>query len=228
MAEILVVDDQEAIREGLATLLSCEGYDVRTAADGAAALEQVRARRPDLVLLDVMMPRKNGFAVCTELRQVDAELPVVFLTARGEDVDVLRGFGCGADDYVSKTTAQPQLLARIAAVLRRSARASDEMARGGGFHFGEWRVDVETLQLVSPKGARENLTVREVELLRYFRSHCGEVVSRDFLITRFWGIDFDGDESTLSVAMSRLRGKLGASGARLQTVYGHGYRFAMP
>jgi len=223
MAEILVVEDEKGIREGLAELLECEGYEVRQASDGVEALECYRARRPDLMLLDIVMPKKNGLAVCTEIRAHDKETPILFLTARASEADIVGGFARGADDYMAKTIPSSEKLARIAAVLRRSQRAPQ---RGDEcFSICGCRVNCMTLELERPSGERERLTLREVEMLRCFRVHCGEALSRDYLITRFWGLAFDGNEKTLSVAVSRLREKLGPAGASIRTVVGAGYMF---
>ena len=223
MPEILVVEDETGIREGLAELLECEGYGVRQAANGVEALEEYRRRRPDLILLDIVMPRKNGLAVCSEIRANDREMPILFLTARSSEVDIVRGFASGADDYMSKTIPSSEKLARIAAVLRRSRwNPSDP---DSSFIFGGWLVNGVTLEMEGPSGARERLTLREVEMLRCFHCHRGEVLTRDFLVTRFWGLSFDGNEATLSVAISRLREKLGPSGSCIRTVFGTGYSF---
>ncbi len=222
-AEILLVEDEPAIREGLAVLLESEGYVVRTAEDGARALELFRMRRPALVLLDVMMPRKNGYVVCEEIRVADKGVPIIFLTAKDGDADELRGLTLGADDYISKTASHPVLLARIAAVLNRASRGSESSV--GDFDFGSWRVDVVRFCLTAPGRASVSLLLREVEMLRMFRSHPGEVFSRDHLLTRFWGMDYDGNEAALSTAISRLREKLGEDGERIESIYGQGYRY---
>lgn len=229
--EILVVEDADSIREGLALLLEGEGYAVRTAPDGEAALAAFRERRPSIVLLDVMMPGVNGYAVCREIRKTDPSTPVVFLTARDGDADELRGMEAGADDYVPKTASEPVLLAHIAAAARRIERRAatapcDDAAAAAddGFAFGEWKVDAQGCRLLSASGAQVELTLKEVEILRWFRTHPNEVFSRDFLVTRFWGLDFEGDDSALTTALSRLRDKLGRSGALIETVYGRGYR----
>lgn len=229
--EILVVEDADAIREGLALLLEGEGYAVRTAPDGEAALAAFRERRPSIVLLDVMMPGVNGYAVCREIRKADDSTPVIFLTARDGDADELRGMEAGADDYVPKTASESVLLAHIAAAARRLERRvsradGDGTASDDGFAFGEWKVDALGCRLLSADGEQVELTLKEVEVLRWFRTHPDEVFSRDFLVTRFWGLDFDGDDSALTTALSRLRDKLGRSGAMIETVYGRGYRFA--
>lgn len=227
LTEILLAEDEASIREGLAVLFEGENYAVRAAADGAAALALFRARRPDLVLLDVMMPGMNGYAVCSEIRARDAAVPILFLTAKAGDMDELRGLSLGADDYVSKTSSPQVLLARIARVLRR-ARAVREDAPGGGFTFAGWRVDTARLRLTSSAGPGPELSLREVELMRLLVRHPDEVFSRDALVTRFWGADFEGNESTLSAAIKRLRGKLGAGAACLEAVRGCGYRYREP
>jgi len=223
MAEILVVEDEPGIREGLAELLECEGYKVRQAADGVEALESYRRKRPDLMLLDVVMPKKNGLAVCSEIRACDKEMPILFLTARASEADIVGGFARGADDYMAKTIPSSEKLARIAAVLRRSRWTPSD--GDASFVFSGCRVNCITLELEKPIGGRERLTLREVEMLRCFHDHRGEVLSRDFLITRFWGLGFEGTEKTLSVAISRLREKLGTAGASIRTIMGAGYSY---
>ncbi|MBQ6136113.1 MAG: response regulator transcription factor [Kiritimatiellae bacterium] len=218
--EILVADDERVMREALARVLGGEGYSVRTASGGDAALAEFRRRRPDLVLLDVMMPGKGGFDACREIRREDPDVPVLFLTAKDGDETELAGLGLGADDFVSKSASERVLLARIALALRR--RNPD----GGGspFRFGRWAVDPRALSMESG-GESAALSVREVEMLRLFASHPGEVFSRDFLLTRFWGVDFDGTDGALSMAIARLRGKLGADGRGIRGVRGGGYAY---
>lgn len=223
--EILLAEDEPVIREGLVVLLESEGYVVRAAADGDEALKLFGARRPDLVILDVMMPKRNGYMVCTEIRKVDASIPVLFLTAKAGDLDELRGLSLGADDYISKTVSQPVLLARIAAVARRVRMAQDAAASGGTFRAGTWTVDAVSCCLVGADGQRLELSLREVELLRFLVEHPNETLTRDFLVTKLWGLDYEGDENALSVAVCRLREKLGPSGDLIQTVHRKGYRY---
>ena len=224
-AEILLAEDDAALREGLALLLEGEGYVVRAAADGEQALELFRARRPDLVLLDVMMPKRNGYGVCAAIRAQDATVPILFLTAKDGEGDELCGLSVGADDYVSKTAPRALLLARLAAAARR-ARAVPPGARedAARFRVGDWEVDAVGCRLVARSGRQVDLSLREVEVLRHFAAHPNETVARDFLIAKFWGLDYDGDENALSVFLHRLRGKLGPSGERIQTLHRRGYR----
>lgn len=224
--EILIAEDEPVIREGLVELLQSEGYVVRAAVDGVQALEMFHERHPDVVLLDAMMPRKNGYVVCSEIRAVDASLPILFLTAKDGDADELRGLALGADDYVSKTTSLAILLARVAAVVRRAQIRTATGASNGHFRIGCWDVDAVNCMLVSESGERRELSFREVELLRFLVRHPGETHSRDSLLTKFWGRDFDGDENVLSVTVCRLREKLGPSGDCIQTLHRKGYRYS--
>ena len=222
--EILLADDDDAIRTGLALVLEGEGYLVRAVADGDAALDSFRAHRPDLVLLDVMMPKRNGYSVCTEIRKIDAAVPILFLTARDDDAAELRGLTLGADDYMSKTISEPVMLARIAARLARARAAADETPNGT-FAFADCTIDTLRSRLQRPDGTAFDLSLREIEILRYLQAHPDEIFSRDALLTRFWGLDFDGNENALAAAVARLRTKLGAAGAHLEAVYGQGYRY---
>lgn len=220
--EILVAEDSATVLEGLVLLLESEGYVVRAVADGVAALSAYRQKRPDLLLLDVMMPKKSGYAVCEEIRQTDKETPIIFLTAKDGDVDEFRGLSLGADDYVSKTASDAVLMKRIALAARRVPAEDD----AGVFTFGRWRVEAQNARLVSETdGTAVELSLKEVEMLRLFHTHPDELLSRDYLLTKFWGRDYAGNESALSVMMSRLREKLGASGSLITTVFGKGYRF---
>ncbi len=219
--EILVADDEQSIREGLGALLESEGYRVRMASDGVEALRMCEERRPDLLLLDVMMPCLGGYAVCERLRRSDASLPIVFLTAKDSDVDELRGLSAGADDYIPKTAPEAIKLARIAAVLRRAAYAAPV-----SFMFGSRRVDAAQMRIVAQDGSSCDVSQRELAILRFLISHPGEVFSRDFLLTKFWGVDFDGGDSALTVALHRLREKLGGDATLLETVARQGYRYS--
>ena len=193
----------------------------RAAKNGAEALRLHRERRPDLMLLDVMMPKMSGYEVCETVRRTDTETPVLFLTALDSDRDELRGLDAGADVYISKTVSDDVLLARIAAAIRR--RRHDEPT--GVFDFADWQVDPAKLSMRRKTGDAVVLTEREVALLRWFAMHPDEVFSRDFLFTRFWGVGFGGSENTLTVALFRLRTKLGESATAFAAVRGSGYVF---
>jgi len=216
-AEILLADDERVIRESLHGLLEDHGYVVRCASDGDRALSLYREHRPDLLLLDVMMPRMGGYAVCEAVRREDIDTPVVFLTALDSDEHELRGLGLGADAYISKTVSEEVLLARIAAALRRNA------ASPSGFSVGGWHVDPLKMSMHKPSGETVALGDRELAILRTFALHPGEVMSRDMLLTRF--CDATSGESALTVAISRLRDKLGNTGACIRSVRGVGYAY---
>ena len=219
--EILLADDDRPIRKALTALLEENGYAVRVARDGVEALEMYRARRPDLLLLDVMMPRRDGFAVCEEIRLSDDETPILFLTALEDETGELRGLSVGCDAYVSKTVSNDVLLAHVSVALRRwKAKAPSE-----SFDFAGCRVDPRRLSARVPSGDEVALNEREVALLRWFSRYPGEVYSRDFLVTRFWNGDLELADNTLSTTMHRLRDKLGPAGAALKTVRGSGYSY---
>ena len=222
--DILLADDERAVRDPLAALLRGAGYDVRTARDGAAALAAFRERTPDLALLDVMMPKMDGFAVCRAIRETDAATPVLFLTALSSDADHLRGLGAGADDYLFKSAPPAILLARVAAALRRASAAS----ASGDFSFGGWRADAARLELHRPSGERLRVSGRELALLRLFAEHPREVLARDWLLDRLWDDARDVSDNLLSVTVCLLREKLGAEGAAIRTVRSAGYAFRPP
>ncbi len=220
--KILLVDDDPTLLDTLAFNLRHAGYRVVTAPDGAAALEQATAEKPDLVILDLMLPELDGLTVCRSLRQA-SEVPILILTARTGELDKIVGLESGADDYLTKPFSLGELQARIRALLRRAGpRASGE----------EIRSDDLTLHLVSRRafiGDKELLlTPREFSLLAELMRHQGAVLTRDLLLTRIWGYDFYGDTRTVDVHVRWLREKIEAdpsNPARIVTVRGIGYRF---
>ncbi len=228
MSCILVAEDDPAIREGLVATLESDGHEVRTARDGAEALALYAERRPDLLLLDIMMPKKSGFEVCAEIRRTDASLPILFLTAKAGEEDAVLGLGLGADDYIVKPFGVRELLARVAAALRRAAVAPErEAAPDSGadsFPFGTRTVDSGRYALRAPDGAEESLTERELGLLRLFAAHPGEVLTRDRLLDELWGVRYLGTTRTLDQHIAQLRRKLGPDAALIETVHGVGYR----
>lgn len=221
--EILLAEDNTAIREGLVALLESEGYAVRAAADGTAAVDLYYAKKPDLILLDVAMPKRSGYSVCETIRKTDKLTPILFLTAKDGDMDELRGLSLGADDYISKTASEQIILARIAAAARRVMPDTDE--KPGVFKLGNSIIDGNNSRVTNPSGRRFDLSTNELHILRLFSENLDELLTRDYLITQVWGVDGDCDESTLTVFMSRLREKLGTDGSCIQTVYGQGYRY---
>lgn len=229
-ARLLIAEDDTDIRQGLCDLLEGEGYVVVPAADGPQALKLAGQEKIDLYLLDVMMPGKNGYDVCRELRRRDQRTPVLFLTAKGEEIDKVVGLELGADDYVTKPFGVHELLARIGALLRRAKRGAAEETVGVGdtLRFGAAMVDRKTYS-VRLAGRESPLTPREMKLLEAFAAHPGVALSRDQLLNAAWGIDYLGTTRTLDQHVAQLRKKIEVDPEEpkvLLTVHGVGYRFA--
>lgn len=224
MSTILLAEDDAPIREGLVLTLKSEGYAVRAAANGAEALALFAEARPDLLLLDVMMPKKSGWDVCAEVRRADPSVPILFLTAKAEERDKVLGLGLGADDYIVKPFGVPELLARVAAALRRAAAAPPPIARDEPFAVAGARVDPRALRLVDAAGRTSDITSRELALLRLFAARPGEALPRDRLLNEGWGVDYLGTTRTLDQLIVKLRRKLGPDASALETIHGVGYR----
>ncbi|RIK91108.1 MAG: DNA-binding response regulator [Proteobacteria bacterium] len=223
-ARILVVEDELAIQRGLCDVLAYRGHAPTGVADGETGLREALRGGFDLVLLDVMLPGRSGFDVCEALRAHDPRLPILMLTARGAEDDVLRGFRCGSDDYVTKPFSVAELLARIEALLRRSARG--ERPAPPPFAFGAWRVEPERLA-AHCDGASVELSRREIEILALLVRERGRIVSRRLLLAEVWGMGAPERVETRTVDMhiAKLRKKLGDDGRRgIETVRGEGYR----
>ena len=218
---VLIADDEVRLLRALKDLLSARGFYVLTAENGREALELYERwkERVDLVLLDVMMPERDGFSVLLELREQRPQTPVILLTARGEEYDQLQGFRSGADDYIPKPFSTDLLLARMEAVLRRSGRERPEEIRAGGIVLlpGQRRVEAG--------GQPVELTRREFDLLHCFLCNQRRTLSREQLLNLVWGYDYEGDERTVDTHVKNLRSKLGPCGGCIQTVYRVGYRF---
>ena len=225
MAEILIVDDERMMRDPLGKVLAGEGYAVRTARDGEEALRKIAEKRPDLVLLDVMMPKLNGFRCCEEIRRTDALLPVIFLTAKDAEADQVRGMGLGADDYISKTASDAVLFARIARALARVANLGESTQKAGGNFIRLGKIGVDTgTGLVSEAGVEiARLTRTELDLLKFFAAHRGEPFVTDDLITELRGNGCECEDTMLHVHVYNLRGKLGSSAGLLVNRRGIGY-----
>ncbi len=225
VAKILVVDDEPNIREVVGLYLRRDGHAVVSAADGEEALEVYRRTRPDLVVLDLMLPKVSGLEVCRRI-QVERRVPLIMLTARGEEEDRIVGLGLGADDYVIKPFSPRELAARVGAVLRRTGETT-EPAAGSAIAFDDLRIDPATRE-VTIRDEPVTLTAREFDLLHHMASHPRRVFTRDQLMEAVWGYAVSADTSTITVHVRRLREKLETDPARpryLQTVWGVGYRF---
>jgi DNA-binding response OmpR family regulator len=228
---VLVVDDEPTIVDVVSRYLARAGFSAREAFDGPGALEAVRRERPDLVVLDVMLPGFDGIEVMRRLHEAPGEpVPVILLTARAEESDRLIGLRRGADDYVVKPFSPAELVARVEAVLRRAARGGgggDGEADLAPIEHGPLRID-QAARTVALDGEQLALTQREYELLRFLAARPGRVFSRDQLMEEVWGYDFYTDTSTVTVHVRRLRAKLEPDPANprfIETVWGVGYRF---
>ena len=226
--KILVVEDDAAILSGLVDLLDGEGFEVCSAVDGNQALHVYQAEKPDLILLDIMIPEKSGYDVCKQIRRQDSLTPIVMLTAKGEEVDKVVGLEIGADDYIVKPFGVNELLARVRAVLRRSrARVATRRRDDRPIVFGKVRIDPKTLK--GTRGKKEfSVTLREVHLMQFFSDHDGEVVDRSLILDEVWGMKYQGTTRTLDQHVAKLRQKIEQDASdpkHIITVHGVGYRF---
>jgi two-component system alkaline phosphatase synthesis response regulator PhoP len=224
MARILIVDDEPEMVRGLEDNLRFEGYQTSSAANGQDALALAQSDAPDLILLDIMMPRMSGWDVCRALREKGIEAPIIMLTARGEEVDRVRGLELGADDYVTKPFSLRELLARVRAVLRRPG----PRGRFDEFTFGDVRIRPRVRQ-VFKAGKEIRLTRKEFDLLVFLVAHRGEVITRERLLDEVWGYERFPTTRTVDTHILRLRKKFEADADRpvwILTLHGHGYKFA--
>jgi DNA-binding response OmpR family regulator len=224
MPRVLIVEDEEAMAVALKDGFEYEGYEVLLARDGAAGLSLARTGRPDLMILDVMLPRLSGHDVCRELRKGGSALPIIMLTARGQEIDKVLGLKLGADDYVTKPFGFLELAARAEALLR---RASGSVPGAEEFRFGD--VVVHFGRAEARKGDRDlPLTARELRLLRFFLEHRGRVVTRDQILDEVWDYERAPFTRTVDMHVAKLRRKIEDDPARprfLLTVHGLGYKF---
>src|SRR5215211_2002152 len=227
MPTILLVEDETTLSETLRYNLEREGYTVLVAGDGVQGLDLARRERPDLVILDIMLPRLDGFSVCRILRQ-ESDVPILMLTARQDEVDRIAGLELGADDYVSKPFSLGELLARVRAIMRRTDRKLSDNREV--LDAGMLRVDTGSRR-VWRDGAEVTLSQKEFDLLTCLIRNRGLALTRDVLLERVWGYDFLGDSRTVDVHIRWLREKVEPDPSRpiyIQTVRGVGYRFEIP
>jgi DNA-binding response OmpR family regulator len=223
MPTVLVVDDEPTIREVVATYLRRDGYRMLEAGDGNRARELIERETPDLVVLDLMLPGTDGLALCRWIRS-RSELPVIMLTARGEEADRIVGLELGADDYVTKPFSPRELAARVRTVLR---RASPPVLRDARLEFGDLALDASTREVMKD-GKQVRLTAKEFDLLWFLSTNRRHVFSRDQLMDRVWGYEAARDTGTVTVHIRRLREKIESDPSNpryLETVWGVGYRF---
>ena len=220
---VLVVEDDRNIAELLQMYLEKEGYAVTTALDGGQGLTKFRAIKPDLVLLDVMMPVMDGWAVCRAIRS-ESQTPVIMLTAKSETDDKVQGLKTGADDYITKPFEMKEVLARMEAVLRRSSLSTEKKSRR--LAFDKLIIDMDAFEL-TVDGRKVDIPPKEMELLFYLASSPNRVYTRNQLLDEVWGFDYFGDSRTVDVHVKRLREKLEGVSQQwcLKTVWGVGYKF---
>jgi two-component system response regulator RegX3 len=227
---VLLVEDEHSFVEALTVGLKREGFRVQVAQDGAEALDLFDAVRPDLVLLDVMLPKVSGIDVCRELRR-RSQVPIIMVTAKGSEIDTVVGLEVGADDYVTKPYRLRELVARMRAVLRRrSADVTTTTSAGDVLEAGDVRLDPERHE-VEVRGQQVRLPLKEFELLEILLANAGRVLPRETLIDRVWGADYVGDTKTLDVHIKRLRTKVEDDPSlptRIVTIRGLGYKYDTP
>ncbi|GAB4448417.1 MAG: response regulator transcription factor [Anaerolineales bacterium] len=230
---ILIVEDEPALRDTLAYNLKKDGFTVEAVGDGRAALESARTLKPDLIILDIMLPELDGFEVARILRK-EMSTPILMLTARDDEIDRVVGLEVGADDYLTKPFSMRELMARVKAQLRRTRLLQEEMAKSGALQtkqekltFGDLVINL-TRREVTLRGEPIPLKPKEYDLLEFFARHKGQMLSREFILERVWGWDYIGDSRTVDVHVRWLRQKIeedASSPKRIITVRGGGYRF---
>ncbi|HYU79235.1 MAG TPA: response regulator transcription factor [Vicinamibacterales bacterium] len=226
MKRILVIEDEPQMLLGLRDNLELEGYEVQTAADGDDGLAKASSFNPDLVILDVMLPKKNGFDVCRELRSRSSSLPIVMLTARSAETDKVLGLELGADDYVTKPFSITELLARVRAVLRR-AGAQKPLSSTDFARIGDIEIDFKLHQARRGR-QRIEFTAREFDLLKYFVQHIGQVVTREQILNEVWGYEEFPTTRTIDNFVAKLRQKIEHAPhapEHILTIHGSGYKF---
>lgn len=233
--KLFIVEDDPGIRFGLLEIFTAESYRVAACDRGDEAEARIAEELPDLILLDVMLPGKNGYEICRDLRRRGCQVPILMLTAKGQEIDKVVGFDTGADDYVTKPFGVRELVARVQALLRRCERTGNGASPGSadgagpapGFRVGEARVDPGTWEILRPDGSVDRLTPKEMELLKYFHRQRGRVLSRDAILDAVWGVRYFGTTRTLDQCVAQLRKKIGDAGPNprfLKTVHGVGYK----
>jgi DNA-binding response OmpR family regulator len=222
MSQILVVEDDPDIAELIGHYLEKAGHSVEVLASGAAVMPSVRRRPPDLVVLDLMLPELDGLMICQAMRTEPktAAIPIIMVTARGEEADRITGLELGADDYVTKPFSPKELAARVTALLRRTARP---VPAGGVLRYGPITIDAER-HSVTVAGEEVRLTAKEFLLLQYLLQHRGRVLSRDLLLTDVWGYQYTGGTRTVDVHIRRLREKMPVLADAIETVKQFGYK----
>jgi DNA-binding response OmpR family regulator len=227
--KILIVEDDPHILLGLEEVLKSDGFEVVSCKRGDQAIDAVSRQKPALVVLDVMLPGLSGYDVCKQIRERNKSILVLMLTAKSQEIDKVVGLDLGADDYVTKPFGVSELLARVHALLRRGGRNDVPSGDESAFQIGPATIDPRTFQLKRGKVVEE-LTAKEIKLLRLFHAHAGEVLSRDRLLNEVWGYNYYGTTRTLDQVIVQLRKKLGDNGSEprhVLTVHGVGYKLVI-
>ncbi|MDD2968998.1 MAG: response regulator transcription factor [Lachnospiraceae bacterium] len=227
MAEhkVLIIDDEPGIRDMIKEYLLLEEYETVEAIDGVDGINQFKNQRPDMVILDVMLPKLDGWKVCREIRNI-SDVPIIMLTARGEEYDKLFGFELGIDDYMVKPFSPKELLARIKAIYNRRIASNNQTMQKNLVVFGEITVDLDARSAYHG-GTSLSMTPKEFDLLVFFVTHPGKVFSREQLLDQVWGFDFYGDIRTVDTHVKMLRETLGTYRKCIVTAWGIGYKFQM-
>jgi two-component system alkaline phosphatase synthesis response regulator PhoP len=223
--KILIIEDEEDLVKGLKLNLADEGYEVDWAADGVEGLRKALEERPHLIILDIMLPKMNGLDICRELRKKNISIPIIMLTAKGEEIDKVLGLEIGADDYMTKPFSIRELLARIKAHLRREKREKKTIPEV--YSFGDVEIDFTHFK-VKRKDKELDLTSLEIEILKYFIAHREEVVTREALLDKIWGYEKYPTTRTIDNHILKLRKKIEGDPSHpkfILSVYGEGYRF---
>ena len=228
LPKVLVVEDEKSFVEALKVGLDREGFDVKVAEDGLMALELFRTFKPDLILLDVMLPKISGLDVCKEIR-TESKVPIIMVTAKGEEIDTVVGLEVGADDYVTKPYRLREVVARMRSLLRRSnwSDETEAISEGRVITVSDIQIDIDKYE-VKVRNEIVDFPLKEFELLLFLLENAGRVLTRDVLIDRVWGFDYVGDTKTLDVHIKRLRSKVEKDPSKpmsIITVRGVGYKF---
>lgn len=221
--KILICDDQPIIHETLGVYLEAEGFTHISAMDGMEALALARSEKPDLILLDLMMPKKSGIEVCRDIR-MESRTPIIMLTAKGEEIDRILGLELGADDYIVKPFSTREVVARVKAVLRRYTKAQEEPQKV--LRFDNLEININNYD-VRVNGEKIPFTPKEVEIFQLLASYPGRVFEREQILSKVWGYDYFGDTRAVDTQIKRIRQKLPQEGLSwsIKTVYGVGYKF---
>jgi DNA-binding response OmpR family regulator len=225
METVLIIEDDATMLRGLKDNFAFKGYKVLTAADGEAGLNAALDARPDLIILDIMLPKINGYEICRLIRQQGLDMPIIMLTAKGQESDIVLGLNLGADDYVTKPFSIKELLARSAAFLRRKRQAEAKV-----FEFADFRLDIDSMKLTR-KGKEVKLSPKEFKLLEYFVKRQGRALTRDEILNRVWGYDCYVTQRSIDRFVTTLRNKIEPDAHRprfIHTIREVGYRFEPP